>query len=129
MRTRIIIAEDTISKGGEWRLFQIRLPKNTKRIIAVATDIRMISEFIVDPSGIVSDAIWNTNGNPLGGRLLLQSMEKANIFFEDHLWVLLFNDGISDLDKVDSMDAFSMLVKPEAKTVDVPCETTIINAL
>lgn len=129
MKKRIIIAEERITKAGEHRLFQIRLPKNTKRIIGVSTDLRIETAFLADPAGVPGDAIWNLNANPLAGRLTLQSMEKANIFFQDYLWVLLYNDGISDLDKMDSMDAFSVYTNKEPKAVNVPCNTTIINAL
>lgn len=42
-RARLIIAEIKITKQGEIKNFQIKLPKNVKRIIAVETDIRMDS--------------------------------------------------------------------------------------
>jgi hypothetical protein len=38
-RARVIITEVTITKSGQMKHFQIKLPKNAKRIIAIETDI------------------------------------------------------------------------------------------
>ncbi len=42
-RARLIIAEVKISRQGEIKNFQIKLPKDTTRIIAIETDVRMDS--------------------------------------------------------------------------------------
>ena len=47
-RARVIIKEVKVTKQGEIKNFQIKLPKNVKRIIAVETDVRMDSP-ITDP--------------------------------------------------------------------------------
>ncbi|MBI3518061.1 MAG: hypothetical protein HY062_01720 [Bacteroidetes bacterium] len=40
-RARLIIKEVQITKQGEIKNFQIKLPKNVKRIIAIETDVRI----------------------------------------------------------------------------------------
>ena len=42
-RARLIIKEVQITKQGEIKNFQIKLPKNVKRIIAIETDVRIDS--------------------------------------------------------------------------------------
>jgi len=150
MKRRIIISEQKITRVGQIKYFQIPLPKNTTRVVAVATDVRFGSSG--DSSGIgigestdtglprdgsleerdaggITDSIWRLNENPLTGKLIMQSMEKANIFFYDQVWAITFDDGISELNSVESMSAFSMLIKKEPKAVDVPKDTTVLNCL
>ena len=43
-RARLIIKEITVNKAGEIKNFQIKLPKNVKRIIAVETDVMTTSD-------------------------------------------------------------------------------------
>jgi hypothetical protein len=147
MKRRIIISEQKITRGGQLKHFQIPLPKNTKRVVAIATDIRISPvlgeggtlEAIPmegtgeprrdgDPAG-GTDVIWNMRDNPLMGKLIMQSMEKANIFFYDQVWAITFDDGVTELNSVESMSAFSMLIKKEPKAVDVPNDTTVLNCL
>jgi hypothetical protein len=139
---RIIISEQKITQEGQVKFFQIALPKTTKKVIAIATDLRMelspalrvisgstigIGELSRDAGG--SDTQWDINTNPLAGRLIMQSMEKANIFFCGQVWALTFDDGFSGSDGIDSMNAFTVLYKPQPKTVDVPGGTTLLNCL
>lgn len=42
-RARLIIKEIQITKQGEIKNFQIKLPKNVKRVLAIETDIRIES--------------------------------------------------------------------------------------
>lgn len=142
MKQRIIIKEIEITRAGEIRLFQIPLPKRTKRVIAIATDLRrgVISAGSTkgEGSGVLGgddtpdsapDPQWDTSDSSLAGRLIIQSMEKANIFFYDQVWALQFDDGFSDLDNINSMSAFTVLKKKEPKAVDVPCASTVLNCL
>lgn len=150
MKRRIIITEQKITRAGLLKYFQIPLPKNTTRVVAVATDVRFgtsgsssgISVGGSADSGLpgsgplegrdsvgIADSIWRLNENPLTGKLIMQSMEKANIFFYDQVWAITFDDGISDLNSVESMNAFVTLYKKEPKSVDVPIETTVLNCI
>lgn len=149
MRRRIIIKEQQITRAGQLKHFQIALPKNTKKVIAVATDVRFASPKDTgsvsspvpgstgrleeatprDGDGSIGDTIWNMRENPLMGKLIMQSMEKANIFFYDQVWAITFDDGITELNSVESMNAFAMLIKKEPKAVDVPNDTTVLNCL
>lgn len=48
-RARLLIKEVKVTKQGEIKNFQIKLPKNVKRIIAIETDVRIdspVSEFL-----------------------------------------------------------------------------------
>jgi hypothetical protein len=42
-RARLIIKEIQITKQGEIKNFQIKLPKNVKRVLAIETDVRIES--------------------------------------------------------------------------------------
>lgn len=51
-RARLIIAEVNITKQGQMKHFQIKLPKDTTRIIAIETDARMNSKINVSATGV-----------------------------------------------------------------------------
>jgi hypothetical protein len=40
-KKQILVTEITITKAGQIKLFQIKLPKNAKRIIAIDTDVML----------------------------------------------------------------------------------------
>lgn len=148
MKQCIIITEVKITRAGEIKLFQIPLPKNTYKVVGVATDVRLETDFDligvhdvgvgvgddggggeVIGGGHDNDLQWQLVDNKLAGRLVIQSMEKANIFFYEQVWTIGFNDGISNLESVESFDAFALLKKPEPKVVSVPFNTTTLNCL
>ena len=153
MKTQIIISEQQITQAGQIKLFQIPLPKTTTKVVAIATDIRIagktrptvigfakpevisgttresIEPVLAASEGTKGDLIWDLRSNPLAGRLIVQSMEKANIFYYDQVWAVRFDDGFSTLYAGDNVSAFSVFYKPKPKAVDVPSETTILNCL
>lgn len=69
-RARLIVKEIQITKQGEIKNFQIKLPKNVKRIVAIETDVRIESriEGTTDqPSnGTPAGGSANTGGKPTG---------------------------------------------------------------
>ncbi len=155
-RARLIIKEVQITKHGEIKNFQIKLPKNVKRIVAVETDVRIdlriegisIGDIkpaprfetlpVIEPKasavGSGSRGVpflsWTQQQNPVMGKLKLKSMERTYIFYEEWLHFILFNGGIPDM----SMGLFarspiSLNKNRQAKKVDVPVETTIVNGI
>lgn len=134
-RARLIIKEVQVSKQGEIKVFQIKLPKNVERIIAIETDVRMDS-FLEDDAPSDGGTIhapylfWTLKANPVLGKLKLKSMERAGIFYEEWLHFIRFNGGMPDI----SMALFaknptSINRNRVPKKVDVPRETTLINGL
>jgi hypothetical protein len=120
-RKRIYITEVKITRAGQRKNFQIKLPKNVIRITGVATDIRIdgFSKTRAVPAnesialaantnvitsvpaansvGMITDSIaWNYSDEILAGRLRLQSLEKANVFYYEQLWLTPFDDGVTD---------------------------------
>jgi hypothetical protein len=82
-RVRQIVTEINISKAGEWHHFQIKLPKNTLRVVGIDSDV------FLKP---LTDKATGSNNNYEGwekynhvGQLNLQSMEKINIFYTEGL--------------------------------------------
>ena len=59
-RARLIIKEVKITKQGEIKNFQIKLPKNVKRIIAIETDVRIDSR--IEGAGSVDHPSDGTSG-------------------------------------------------------------------
>ncbi len=153
-KQRIIVTEVKITKAGQLRNFQIKMPKNAIAIVGVATDLRVDRNLrdgvFVLPTPIPAPAKdivvpiealeisfkgsntieWNIRQNPLAGKIKLQSLEKANIFYSDQVWMVQFNDGIGNVtDDMYATDAFAVLQKTEPRKVDVPADTTIINGM
>jgi hypothetical protein len=148
-RVRITVTEVKITKAGQVKNFQIKLPENAIAIIGVATDIRIDRKFenvpvaLPDPvkeivaiktvESVVETNIAtreNTIQNPLAGKIKLQSLEKANIFYAEQVWVEQFDDGIGNVkDDFYTTGFFALLQKAEARKVHVPADTTIINAM
>lgn len=149
-RARLIIKEMQITKQGEIKNFQVKLPKDVKRIAAVDTDVRIESPFrefvgsvgiklppVFEPVPIGHDGrvgvpflSWTLKQNPVTGKLKLKSMERTYIFFEEWLHFILFNGGMPDM----SMGLFahnptSLNKNRIPKKVDVPVETTIVNGI
>ncbi len=134
-RARLIIKEVQITRQGEIKNFQIKLPKDTTRIIAIETDVRMDSDGIVliGGGGVISKTpylFWTQATNPVLGKLKLRSMERTNIFYEEWLHLILFNAGIPDMSGgLFVTNPTSLNKNKVAKKVDVPKETTVINGI
>jgi hypothetical protein len=152
-RIRITVKKVKITKAGQVKNFQIKMPKNAIAIIGVDTDLffdgRLGDIAVIIPAPVLApakDAIairiaealpkvgvsseWNISQNPLAGNIKLQSLEKANIFYSNQVWAVQFNDGIPDITTdLYAFDAFAVLQKKEPRKVDVPANTTIINGM
>lgn len=69
-----------ISKKGEWNYFQVRLPKDAKKIIGVETGLHIKDELPFEVAGGVGKR-FGIERNNLMGELKLQSLDTANIFY------------------------------------------------
>lgn len=70
----------SITKQGEWKYFQVRLPKDATKIIGIETGFIVKDEIPKDvPEGISER--FGVQRNRLMGELKLQSLDTANIFF------------------------------------------------
>lgn len=148
-RARVIIKEIRITRQGEIKNFQIKVPKNATRIIAIDTDVRINPKRFsaergkpeqspVEASAGVSIEgnskqpylFWNPGVNPPLGKLKLRSRERTNIFYEHWLHFIQFNGGIPNMSmELFNLNPASLNKNTLPKTVDVPKETTLINGL
>jgi hypothetical protein len=132
-RARVIITEINITKQGQVNHFQIKLPKNATRIIAIESDFRVDTIRTLplpSPSTQTPFLIWNRVKNPVLGRLKLQSLQQANIFFEEWIKLVWLNGGIDDMSfGLFPVSPYSLNKHTIPKKVNVPNTTTIINGL
>lgn len=154
-RARLIIKEVQVTKQGEIKNFQIKLPKNVQRIIAIDTDVRIDSRIdgfvtggirpapkleekpVFDSIPIGSDGTrsapflsWTLQKNPVTGKLKLKSMERTYIFYEEWMHFILFNGGIPDMTMgMLARSPISLNKNRIPKKVDVPVSTTIVNGI
>lgn len=139
-RARVIIKEIAITKQGEIKNFQIKLPKNVKRIIAVETDVLILSVLdilIPADAGVGAPAPggeaqahylrWTAQKNPVLGKLKLQSMERANIFFEAWLHFMSYDGGMDDRGRIFPVSPYTLNANWYPKKVFAPLETTIVK--
>ena len=109
IREQVVITPVNITKAGQVRHFQVKLPKNAKRIIGIELGGRLLThgevaiirepikyspvvggiEGSVGSSGSGSSGEIRPSGlfkrNTLIGEVKLQSCEEANIFYAGHL--------------------------------------------
>ncbi|MDP3557673.1 MAG: hypothetical protein Q8T03_09885 [Bacteroidota bacterium] len=130
-RVRILVSETSITKADQLKYFQIKLSKHAIKIVGIETDVFLKSKLrsvgiALEPK---ADIPRVTNYN-VAGKISLQSMEKENIFFSDWVKASVFYEGFG---KPESFQIHSGLKDVRGKTapkkVDVPVESTIINAL
>jgi hypothetical protein len=69
-----------ISKKGEWKYFQVRLPKDARKIIGVETGLHVLDELPFEVAGAVIKR-FGIERNKLFGELKMQSLDTANIFY------------------------------------------------
>lgn len=127
-RHRMITHSFTISKADQIQHFQIRLPRNTKRVVAIDYDVVVTSTLDGETTDATNtiDFKWNGKRNPVLGRLKLQSLEKANVFYSEWLKLLEWNINISDKG-IFPITPYSLLQKVVPKKVEVPPNTTVLN--
>lgn len=123
-RARLIVETLVIQKQGEVNFFDIRLPKNVKRIIGIEADVFVITPYTLPtnggsgtplvqqpfddptqpyPTGSVFEINrtpflkWKPGVNPVIGKLKIQSLDRMGLFFETWVALLLPDGGIPDM--------------------------------
>lgn len=131
-RVRILVSETSITKAGQVKHFQIKLSKHAFKIVGIETDVFLKSKarkevIEPDPTGVIPR---ETVTNNTAGKLKLQSMEKENIFFSDWVKASVFYEGFKQPKAFEIRSGLrDIRGKTAPKKVDVPIESTIINAL
>jgi len=155
MKEQVLITALKITKAGQVKTFQVRIPKNAVRIIGIEIGGRLIKSPRRD--GTRSEAIDVASGNGtiagefnpklnmhaeaikslmpfkrnvLFGELKLQSCEEANIFYAAHV-MSDENIGMGDFSKKGNWDAhvFTHQQKTEEDIVIVNGDSTIIQGI
>ena len=130
-RIRILVSETSIAKAGQVKFFQIKLSKHAIKIVGIETDVFLKAKYrsmetVLEPK---ADIPRVTNYN-VAGKISLQSMEKENIFFSDWVKASVFYESfIRPTSFQVHVGLKDVRGKTAPKKVDVPVESTIINAL
>lgn len=130
-RHRMIMQSFTISKPEQVHHFQIRLPRNSKQVVAIDYDVLISAVPNNGAVGHSENSIefnYSSTMNPTVGRLKLQSLEKANIIYSEWLKLLEWNIGIKP-GGIFPINPFTLLQKQMPKQVEVSPQTTILNGL
>lgn len=131
-RVRILVTETSITKAGQVKHFQIKVSKHAFKIVGIETDVFLKSHTdkggtVPDPTGVIPR---ETVTNNTAGKLKLQSMEKENIFFSDWVKASVFYEGFKQPKAFEIHSGLKDIRgKTAPKKVDVPVESTIINAI
>jgi hypothetical protein len=154
-RARLIIKEIQVTRQGEIKNFQIKLPKDVIRVIAIETDVRIDSRVegfstgeikpspgqeekpLRELSAVGSDGritapyfSWTLKHNPVTGKLKLKSMERTYIFYQEWVHFILFDGGVPDMTMgMFSRSPISLNKNRIAKAVEVPVTTTVVNGI
>lgn len=152
----MLVQSFLISKPEQVHHFQIRLPRNAKQVVAIDYDV--IVKTFVKTSSTVTGALtghsggiiipkeanpntnpetphknsidfnWNVSTNPSIGKLKLQSLETANIFYSEWIKLLEWNIGVY-ANGIFPYKPHTLLQKQVPKLVEVSTQTTMLNGL
>jgi hypothetical protein len=142
-RVRILVTETSITKAGQVKHFQIKLSKHAYKIVGIETDVFLKSRSGKDVITPLATAEIKPIESPVlkaeerregyynvAGKLKLQSMEKENIFFSDWVKASVFFEEFKQSKAFEIHSGLKDIRgKTAPKKVDVPVESTIINAL
>lgn len=142
-RVRILVTETSITKAGQVKHFQIKLSKHAFKIVGIETDVFLKSrsgkdgvaayakaEIKTIESYVARAEVRKEGYYNVAGKLKLQSMEKENIFFSDWVRASVFYEGFFKLGAFRIHSGLKDIRgKTAPKKVDVPVESTVINAL
>lgn len=101
MKEKVFIYPLAISRKGEIKSFQIKLPADAKRIIGIETTVKGLDVLITGGGGgdgfaaffAVAPHHFQFLPTYLAGYLRLQSCESANIFYAGDVWLTDNNLG------------------------------------
>ena len=135
MQEQVVITPITITKAGQIKHFQIKLPKTAKRIIGVEIGGRLLTDSKVNgiaPIASAEIAVRATEfkRNTFIGELKLQSCEEANIFYAGHLQTDN-NLGYGDFsqNRFWKINPFTHQAMAFEETVIVNADSTIIQGV
>lgn len=151
MQEQVVITPITITKAGQIKHFQIKLPKTAKRIIGVEIGGRLLtnnkekvalsfvevsSEIMVEVIPVMAELIPAVERptafkrNTFIGELKLQSCEEANIFYAGHLQTDN-NLGYGDFsqNRFWKINPFTHQAMAFEETVIVDADSTIIQGV
>ncbi|MBL7910078.1 MAG: hypothetical protein JNJ41_03340 [Bacteroidia bacterium] len=143
-RVRILVTETSITKAGQVKHFQIKLSKHAFKIVGIETDVFLKSRSgkeVIAPLAMPEIKTLETLVSAreprrkegyynVAGKLKLQSMEKENIFFSDWVKASIFYEEFKQPKAFEIHSGLKDIRgKTAPKKVDVPVESTIINAL
>ena len=150
------MSETSITKAGQVKHFQIRLLKQAFKIVGIETDVFAQTKFrqgdaatypygnengtvipkmehgitIPDFTASAVSPIAQLPNSNVVGKITLQSMERENIFFSDWVKASVFYEGfIQPTSFQVHVGLKDIRGKTTPKKVDVPVESTIINAM
>lgn len=154
-RHRMIVQSFLINKTEQVHHFQIRLPRNAKQVVAIDYDV-IVKEFSTTntltanttghfnntsipnetnpnfnpdlPRTNSIDFNWTGRTNPSIGKLKLQSLETANIFYSEWIKLLEWNIGIN-ANGIFPNKPYTLLQKQKPLAVEVSPQTTLLNGL
>ncbi len=118
-RVRQMHFDFLITKPSEIYHFQIKLPRNVKRVLAIDYDVFMKDGLIIEDEVVL---------NPSLGRIKLQSMEGSHVFYSDWINALDFQQSIN-VESTYPFKADTWQYKTEPKKVRVQSKTTIIKGI
>lgn len=156
MQEQVVITPITITKAGQIKHFQIKLPKTAKRIIGVEIGGRLLTnskvngiapiasaeiavratEVMVEATPVIAELMpiverpTAFKRNTLIGELKLQSCEEANIFYAGHLQTDN-NLGYGDFsqNRFWKINPFTHQAMAFEETVIVDADSTIIQGV
>lgn len=130
MKEQVIITKVSITRQGQRKHFQIKLPKNTKFIVGIEYGGRLISKsaaMIIKPLP-ASESRTPFKRNQLIGELKLQSCEESNWFFSVDVVSSDANLGLADFSQSGfPVNDFTHGNKRTEEIVKVDAESTIIQ--
>lgn len=96
MREEVIIQSITISRRGEQHYFQMKLPRNTHKIIGVETGLYILSAsvYLFGTMHGEMNALFRNN---LIGRLQLKANGKPDIFYSKEIFERDYNIGAGEI--------------------------------
>jgi hypothetical protein len=129
-RQRVIVQTFMIHHAEQVHHFQIRLPRHTEQVVAIDYDVFFSAtiEHKTTPEKETFYLEWSPKQNNVIGKLKLQSLEKANLFYNEWLKVTDLNGGLTIGAKY-PIHPYTLLTKIKPKRVSVPQNTTILNGL
>lgn len=156
-RHRMIVYAFVINKPEQVHHFQIRLPRTAKQVVAIdydvfvkGTSIQQAGEIKAPAKDQVNQVVipielnpimipqlektnsvqftWTGRINPTIGKLKLQSLESANIFYTEWLKLLEWNIGFV-INGIFPHQPYTLSQKQKPLHVEVSPQTTMLNGL